>query len=122
MSVTVLRPKAWRKPQVRVVQTTGPLRCCMLFRLEGGRVVLIPTTPEVTVTTDAVLNAIADAVGDRDFTVSELMKHSEVDQGLRDALDGMSRNKIGRLIADNPDRFERCGMQHRSARWMRVGV
>ncbi len=70
-----------------------------------------------------VIAAIADAVGQRIFSVTELMHHAAADDALRAALAGMNAKQIGKLLHKNAGvnfggcSVERMGEERGGALW-----
>jgi len=101
----VVELKPWHRPRIVTVETTGPLRCCKIFRLFDGRVIVVPgTAPEVTIEFDAapLLRAIADVVidlEDDNFTTRELCDHAKAAGGpLLAVIGNRSEKQLGKLF------------------------
>jgi hypothetical protein len=69
----------------------------------------------------AVVQAIADRVGDRAFTVAELVEHCVEDLALAEALGDLTPRRLGKLLRKAAG-VERIGAERGAAIWQIVGV
>jgi hypothetical protein len=100
---------AWHKPKIVTVETVGPLRCCKMFTLYDGRVIVVPGNPPIVteaLSTEAWVKAIAEIIRPlplryHDFYSSELLRHAELAQGsLWSLIADMDNIRFGRVLRE----------------------